>query len=70
LLDAAKNDKTKKGTLFMERKPVKTLLIMRVSGGSKPFTMKAKSELQIKRRLGHKSLDYLIQEDLRKTQQR
>jgi len=59
-----------KGTIFMERKPVNTCLIMRVSGGGQPFIMKAKSERQVKRRLGHKSLDYLIQGDLRKTQQR
>ena len=45
----------------MERKPIRTYLIMKLNGG-KPFTMKAKSERQVKRRLGYKSLDYLIQE--------
>jgi len=46
----------------MERKTVKTFLIMRVNGGGKSFTMKGKSERQVRRKLGRKSLDYIIQE--------
>jgi len=51
----------KKGTILMKHKPMKQYLIMKATGG-KSFTMRARSERQVKRRLGRKSLDYIIQE--------